>query len=169
VIAAISNEVCSQRRLEIRLSGLRPGSSIWWWSRAGVIWIIHWHEPSDRALFWTLRVYVRLVRFDRAGLCLGTPPRVRRRSSRKWRHRCRSWTRPGGLAAALFGGAVEAGLCAYMAASYPERVSALSCWSTWRLGRPRRSGQPHFSDFIRELVRGRMLPCWSLARGRSPL
>ena len=85
---------------------------------------LQWDEPSTVRLFERFASYVRLVRFDRRGTGHSDPTEGPPTLEQQMEDLDAVMDAAGLTRAALLG-AVEAGLCAMYAASYPERVSAL--------------------------------------------
>ena len=85
---------------------------------------LEWDEPFTVRSFERLAPYVRLVRFDRRGTGLSDPSEGPPTLEQQMADLDAVTNAAGATRPALMG-AVEAGLCAMYAASYPERVRAL--------------------------------------------
>jgi class 3 adenylate cyclase len=118
---------------------------------------LQWDEPSTVRLFERLASYVRLVRFDRRGTGLSDPTEGPPMLEQQMEDLDAVMDAAGVTRAALMG-AVEAGLCAMYAASYPERVSALVLVNVAPAG-ALGGAAPQFLDVIENhWGEGRMLP-----------
>jgi class 3 adenylate cyclase len=118
---------------------------------------LQWDEPSTVRLFERFASYVRLVRFDRRGTGLSDPTEGPPTLEQQMEDLDAVMDAAGLTRAALLG-AVEAGLCAMYAASYPERVSALVLVNVAPAG-ALGGAAPQFLDVIENhWGEGRMLP-----------
>ena len=118
---------------------------------------LQWDEPSTVRLFERFASYVRLVRFDRRGTGLSDPTEGPPTLEQQMEDLDAVMDAAGLTRAALLG-AVEAGLCAMYAASYPERVSALVLVNVAPAG-ALGGATPQFLDVIENhWGEGRMLP-----------
>ena len=118
---------------------------------------LQWDEPSTVRLFERFASYVRLVRFDRRGTGLSDPTEGPPTLEQQMEDLDAVMDAAGLTRAALLG-AVEAGLCAMYAASYPERVSALVLVNVAPAG-VLGGAAPQFLDVIENhWGEGRMLP-----------
>ena len=118
---------------------------------------LQWDEPSTVRLFERFASYVRLVRFDRRGTGLSDPTEGPPTLDQQMEDLDAVMDAAGLTRAALLG-AVEAGLCAMYAASYPERVSALVLVNVAPAG-ALGGAAPQFLDVIENhWGEGRMLP-----------
>jgi class 3 adenylate cyclase len=85
---------------------------------------LQWDEPSTVRLFERFASFARLVLFDRRGTGLSDPTEGPPTLEQQMED-LDTVMDAAGLTRAAFIGAVDAGLCAMYAATYPERVSAL--------------------------------------------
>jgi class 3 adenylate cyclase len=118
---------------------------------------LQWDEPSTVRLFERFASYVRLVRFDRRGTGLSDPSEGPPTLEQQMEDLDAVMDAAGLTRPALMG-AVEAGLCAMYAATYPERVSALVLFNVAPAG-ALGGAAPQFLDIIENhWGEGHMLP-----------
>jgi class 3 adenylate cyclase len=86
---------------------------------------IQWEEPSTARGFERLASFSRLVRFDRRGTGLSDPVERAELTLEQQMDDLRAVLRAASVERTALMGAMDAGLCAMYAASYPDEVSAL--------------------------------------------
>jgi class 3 adenylate cyclase len=86
---------------------------------------IQWEEPSTARGFERLASFSRLVRFDRRGTGLSDPVERAELTLERQMDDLRAVLRAAAVERVALIGAVDAGLCAMYAATYPDEVSAL--------------------------------------------
>jgi class 3 adenylate cyclase len=86
---------------------------------------IQWEEPSTARGWERLASFSRLVRFDRRGTGLSDPVERAELTLEQQMDDLRAVLRAAAVERTALMGAVDAGLCAMYAASYPDEVSAL--------------------------------------------